>query len=94
MDVLVVPSVWHETFGFIVLEALLQGTPCLVSDTVGAKDLVPQNCVFSSNNELIDKLTLIKKDIGPFRDMVEKLPLYFDMNEHANIIKRMFYGEV
>lgn len=44
MDVLVFPS--HETFGFVVLEALLSGTPCLVSDTVGAKDLVPQNWYF------------------------------------------------
>ena len=39
-DVLVAPSVWHETFGFTVLEALSFGVPVLVSDNVGSKDIV------------------------------------------------------
>lgn len=33
---LVLPSLWHETFGLVVLEALSVGTPVIVSDTVGA----------------------------------------------------------
>jgi len=40
MDLLVVPSIWYETFGLVVLEALSFGVPVLVSDTVGAQDLV------------------------------------------------------
>lgn len=39
-DVLVVPSVWYETFGFTVLEALSYGVPVIVSDHVGAKDII------------------------------------------------------
>lgn len=39
-DVLVAPSVWKETFGFTVLEALSYGVPVLISDRVGAKDIV------------------------------------------------------
>lgn len=39
-DVLVMPSVWNETFGFTVLEALSYGVPVLVSENVGAKDLL------------------------------------------------------
>ena len=39
-DVLVAPSVCHESFGFTVLEALSYGVPVLASDRVGAKDLV------------------------------------------------------
>lgn len=39
-DILVAPSMWYETFGFTVLEALSYGVPVLVSDSVGAKDLV------------------------------------------------------
>ncbi len=38
-DLLVAPSVWHETFGFTVLEALSFGVPVVVSENVGAKDL-------------------------------------------------------
>lgn len=39
-DVLMAPSVWYETFGFTVLEALSYGVPVIVSDNVGAKDVV------------------------------------------------------
>ncbi|MBW6410288.1 glycosyltransferase [Clostridium weizhouense] len=39
-DLLVVPSIWNETFGFIVLEALSYGVPVLVTDKVGSKDIV------------------------------------------------------
>jgi len=39
-DVLLAPSVWHETFGFTVLEALSFGVPVIVSENVGAKDII------------------------------------------------------
>lgn len=39
-DVLVAPSVWYETFGFTVAEALSFGVPVIVSDRMGAKDVV------------------------------------------------------
>lgn len=39
-DVLIAPSIWYETFGFTVLEALSFGVPVIVSDHMGAKDVV------------------------------------------------------
>lgn len=42
-DMLIVPSICNETFGFITLEALSYGVPVLISNTVGAKDLIVQN---------------------------------------------------
>jgi len=39
-DVLVAPSIWYETFGFTVLEALSFGVPVIISDHVGARDIV------------------------------------------------------
>lgn len=42
-DVLVAPSIWYETFGFTVLEALSYGVPVILSDHVGAKDIVGDN---------------------------------------------------
>lgn len=47
-DLLIVPSIWYETFGFIVLEAMSYGVPVLVSNKVGAKDLIK-----NSNNGII-----------------------------------------
>ncbi|WP_294143732.1 glycosyltransferase [uncultured Clostridium sp.] len=39
-DLLIAPSICYETFGFTVLEALSHGVPVLVSENVGAKDLI------------------------------------------------------
>lgn len=41
-DLVVVPSIWYETFSFVVLESLSFGVPVLVSDRVGAADLIQQ----------------------------------------------------
>lgn len=42
MDVLAVPSLWNETFGMVVLEALSFGVPVIVSSHVGAKELLEE----------------------------------------------------
>lgn len=42
-DMLIAPSICFETFGFTVLEALSYGVPVIVSDHVGAKDIVGNN---------------------------------------------------
>lgn len=39
-DLLIVPSQWYETFGFTVLEALSYGVPVMVTNKVGASDLL------------------------------------------------------
>lgn len=42
-DILVAPSIWYETFGFTVLEALSYGVPVIISGTVGAKDILAKD---------------------------------------------------
>lgn len=51
-DVLVVPSIWYETFGYTVLEALSYGVPVIISDTVGAKNILASGVgtIFESSN--------------------------------------------
>ena len=39
-DLLIAPSLWFETFGFTVLEALSYGVPVIISENVGAKDVL------------------------------------------------------
>jgi glycosyltransferase involved in cell wall biosynthesis len=39
-DLLIVPSIWNETFGFIVLESISYGVPVLITDRVGSKDVI------------------------------------------------------
>lgn len=42
-DVLIAPSMMYETFGYTVFEALSYGVPVIISDRVGAKDIVPRD---------------------------------------------------
>lgn len=50
LDMVVVPSRYPETFGFVVLESICSGTPVVCSDVVGAADLLPPECVFEEGN--------------------------------------------
>lgn len=56
IDMLVVPSLWHETFGLVVLEAITNNVPVICSDMVGAKDLIPSKYIFHDKEELSLKL--------------------------------------
>lgn len=64
-DLLVAPSLCYETFGFVVLEALSYGVPVLISDNVGAKDLII--------NELTG--TIIKPN---FQELKSKILQYYN----------------
>ena len=55
-DLLIVPSICDETFGFVVEEALCAGVPVLCSDKVGAKMLVDGEWVFSGEKGLEKKM--------------------------------------
>ncbi len=50
-DILIAPSIWYETFGFTVLEALSYGVPVIVSDNVGAKDVVENAGIIVKAND-------------------------------------------
>ena len=65
-NLLVAPSVWYETFGFTVLEALSCGVPVLVSDRVGAKDLITDNGIIVEAGN-IEALKSAIKSLTPER---------------------------
>lgn len=86
---------WHETFGFIVLEALLKGVPCLVSNNVGSKDLVPNSWIFGSNNELEKKLKdliLNPNKVRQMKSIVSKLNLNYKIDTHAKNVMMELYN--
>lgn len=95
LDLLVVPSLWHETFGYIVLEALLKGVPCLVSSNVGAKDLLPKNWIFNSKGELKNLLEKLINNPDRIRQMkleVSKLSLDYKLDKHASDVITELYN--
>lgn len=98
-DLVVVPSVWNETFSFVTLEALSFGTPVLVSSHVGAQDIVRRydsRFVFSTSEELKTLLLTLMEDRTPlqiYNGQIMSLSWQYSMIEHAqNIIDKVYVG--
>lgn len=75
-DVLVTPSEWEETFGFTVLEGLSYGIPVIVSDKVGAKDLI----VEGKNGFIVNGEKQVIKEC--MLRLIEETKLLDEMNEY------------
>ncbi|MGI8385433.1 glycosyltransferase [Robertmurraya sp. P23] len=97
LDVVIVPSIWRETFGFVTLEALSYGTPVIVSENVGSKDLVSEKFGWkfsvSERDELSDILLTLDVD-----DLYQK---HLNINNefkiptiklHSDLLIGKFYG--
>jgi len=95
-DMLVVPSIWNETFGFIVPEALSFGVPVLCSDTVGAEILVDHEMVYHGSAGLKKKLRDILGDPQKLHEVSRKICAsgnILTMDVHAPEMER-FYKEL
>lgn len=75
-DVLVTPSEWEETFGFTVLEALSYGVPVIVSEKVGAKDLI----VSERNGFVVEGTVQKVKDC--FKKLIDNPSIIQQMNSY------------
>ena len=95
-DLLVVPSIWYETFGFIVLEGLSYGVPVLATSTVGGKDLLSDNkgIIIESNEKDLSKtiknIIHNKQILRDINRKVLKHDYIFDMNEHSKYIHNQY----
>lgn len=92
MDVLVVPSIWKETFSLVTLEALSYGVPVIVSSNVGAKDIVrlyDEKFVFDDFEELkslLEELSRSKVLLSKFNKELLKSEWYYSLDKHAQDI--------
>lgn len=68
-DILLVPSQWYETFGLTTIEALSYAVPVIISDTVGAQDVVRYDYgwILKRNK---DEWRLLIKEILYNRDLI------------------------
>lgn len=83
IDILIVPSKWKETFGLIVLEALSYGVHVILSNNVGAKDLVKEEYIYSDISEL--KNILLKINVSENEEIEIKT-----METHESEIKQVY----
>lgn len=70
-DVLIAPSIWYETFGYTVLEALSFGVPVIISGTVGAKDILADGAGIVIDQISAEKLSnvLLTLDVPKLQQM-------------------------
>ena len=61
-DIAVVPSMWEELFGLVVVEAMSSGLPLIVTKSGGIPEIVDDSCAY-----------VIKKDENLIKNMTEKL---------------------
>lgn len=99
MDVLIVPSIWKETFSLVTLEALSYGVPVIVSDNVGAQDIVKlynPKFVYHSEDELKSLICEILSDknlLAEFNDKLLSSKWKYSMEEHAKEIIGKIYKQ-
>ena len=77
-DVMVAPSIWYETFGFTVIEAFSYGVPIIISDHVGAKDVVAEAAIIVKAGSVRDLKEAIESLTEEFqrkeRKQIKSLP--------------------
>lgn len=99
MDILIVPSIWKETFSLVTLEALSYGVPVIVSDNVGAQDIVKlynPKFVYHSGDELKSLICEILSDknlLAQFNDKLLSSKWKYSMEEHAKVIIGKIYKQ-
>lgn len=95
-SLLVVPSLWYETFGLVTLEALAYGVPVIVSSRVGSGYLLknaPFDVIFEPNvNDLKKCIDLLfeNDNLLKYREWIQNQKYCFNMNEHSKKIKQIY----
>ena len=80
-DVIILPSIWYETFSLVALEAYSFGVPIIMTDLIGFKD------------NIVDNLTgfIISADSSSLSDKIRELLI--DKNKLVNVNKQICLGE-
>lgn len=98
IDLLIVPSVWRETFSLVALEAISYGVPVLVTETVGAKDIIRKYSTdFVIPNGEGSLFASLKKLLNPeddslsdFNRAIVNSDFHYDLNTHLNQIIQLY----
>lgn len=77
-DVLIVPSMWKETFGYVALEAYSYAIPIIITENVGFKDLITDNKTGLVIEATVEALSEKIKELITNRDILRRI------NENIN----------
>ena len=98
IDILVVPSLWNEPFGRVVLESFINKTPVLASNVGGISELmsINKNFLFETNQESltqqIERILLNPEVLNGFKfnqDFIIKFSIDQTVRKYLNIFDRI-----
>ncbi|MDU1055303.1 glycosyltransferase [Clostridium baratii] len=96
-DLLVVPSIWYETFGFILLEGLSNAIPIITSNTVGSSYLIHNDktgyVINPNKNEFVKKINYLIKNKNKLKEFNKNIceeKFYFSMEQHSEKILKLY----
>ena len=99
IDMVIVPSCWLETFGLVVLEALSYGIPVMVSENVGAKEVIlsekkPKGLVVEPNKKsLTDAILKIcenNKILAFYNENILEDSFTYSLEEHCKTVEKIY----
>jgi glycosyltransferase involved in cell wall biosynthesis len=98
IDVLVVPSLWNEPFGRVVLESIINKKPVIASNMGGIKELLSKNKNFifhpkeDSLTDLIKKIILNKDFLGEFnfqKSLLDKFDIEKTVDQYLDVFNEI-----
>ena len=96
-DILIVPSIWKETFGYIGLEAFSHGVPVMLTENVGFKDMIKDGItgiiVSPNKQEMALKLESIIQDrniLKMINNNVTQANFNSSINKHSEKIIQLY----
>lgn len=97
IDLLIVPSIWKETFSLITLEAISYGVPVLVTSNVGAKDLVSKyNSEFiiqpdeKSLSTILKRILCNPEVLKSYNEKIKSGTFNYTINNHEQELKKIY----
>ena len=93
LDVVVVPSICKETFGYTILEALCAGTQVIASDLLGASMLVSSKMIYDGRDLSGKELAYILEKFLAQRteNVIFKTDLLQKMEKHVQELENVIY---
>ena len=96
-DVLIVPSIWYETFGYIALEAFSYGVPVIMTEFVGFKDMIVHGVtgiiIKAHEDELYNNLQTIidsREKLSYINENIIKLTGIYTMEKHTEDVMKLY----
>lgn len=96
-DIIIIPSIWFETFSLVALEAYSFGMPIILTDFVGFKDNIKNNetgfIIKPNENDLSHLLNSIINDKNKLREINKNILLEsfeLDIENHVKKIIKLY----